>query len=91
MSAARRLWSRDAPAEAAVPAVWLARRGGAGRGELQCREEGCRGHGQWPSERAGSWRWEGPLGGRRPAAQEDQEAGAVLGLPGNVFLQKNTV
>lgn len=73
MSAARRLWSRDAPAEAAVTRC-LARRDGAGEvggtaggGEIQCREEGCRGRQPRLSERAGgSQRWEGPaaLGAR---------------------------
>lgn len=48
MSAARRLWSRDAPAEAAVTRC-LARPEGEGREGVQCREEGCRGHGQWMS------------------------------------------
>lgn len=33
----------------------------------------------------------GTVGPERPAAQGDGEAGAVLGVPGNVFLQKNTV
>lgn len=90
MSGARRLWSRDAPAEAAVTRC-LARQEGEGRKGVQSREAGCRGHGQRLSKRAGSWGWEEPLGGRRPAAWGDREAGAVLGVPGNVFLQKNTV
>lgn len=71
MSAARRLWSRDAPAEAAVTRC-LARRDGAGEagrggGGIQLQGGGLSRSPAALSERAeGSQRWEGPaaLGAR---------------------------
>lgn len=72
-----------------LPAVWLARRGRVGKGFSAGRRgvavtgSGC------PCEQdpgGGRDRWAG--GDLQPG---ETQAGAVLGVPGNVFLQKNTV